>query len=159
MRNTFCCDEYSAVPHQWRADTGEQPFYTTNNEYTAATHRLFQLAANIHDATTIRHLGATNDFPSVFRPVFMRTRTNLIVRGFVEETNSVFLNNPWMTIEHAAVLLPVKTSYSNVNLYGVPLVIGAKKGYPNFNKLVVQTVADVSRRLEIRRSRLPEDCH
>ena len=32
-----------------------------------------------------------------------------------------------------------------------PWCIGAKKGYPNFNKLVVQTVAEVSRRVQIRR--------
>ena len=57
-----------------------------------------------------------------------------------------------MTIQDAALRLPLNTVVSNVNIYGVPLVIGAKKGYPNFNKMVVQTVADVSRRLEIRRN-------
>src|SRR4029079_17567516 len=46
----------------------------------------------------------------------------------------------------------LRSDLDRVNIYGVPLVIGAKKGYPNFNKVVVQTVAEISRRLEIRRA-------
>ncbi len=138
-----------------------RPFYMTNNEYSSATHRLLQLAANIHDATTVRTLGTTNDYPSVFRPVFLRTDTNLTIRGFVEENDALFLdNNRWMTIEQAmgrqagAAAFPLNTVVTNVNLIGVPLVIGAKKGYPNFNKMVVQTLAEVSRRLEVRKTTL-----
>src|SRR5438105_3915967 len=32
------------------------------NQYSSAVHRIFQVTANIYDATS------TNDFPSVFRP-------------------------------------------------------------------------------------------
>lgn len=131
-----------------------RPFYTTNNEYSSGTHRLLQLAANIHDATTVRTLGTTNDYPSVFRPIFYKTATNITIRGFLEETNILFLNNPRMTVEQAMVdgRFPLNVPVANINLVGVPLVVGAKKGYPNFNKMVVQTTAEVSRRLEIRKA-------
>src|SRR5262245_4742401 len=39
------------------------------NQYDSAVHRLFQVTANIFDATS------TNEFPSVFRPLF-ETRSN-----------------------------------------------------------------------------------
>lgn len=151
VRDTFSCTNIQL----YHLDAGRTglPFWVTNNEYTATTHRLLQLAANIHDATTVRHVGTTNDYPSVFRPVFLKTRTNLVIRGFVEENNAnVFLSYPWMTIEQAAQALPLDRVVTNVNLHGVPLVIGAKKGYPNFNKLVVQSLAEISRRLEIRKA-------
>lgn len=128
------------------------PYWATNYEYSATVHRLLQVAANIHDTQTNSY------YPSVFRPVFMRTATNLIIRGFVEETNALFLDYPWMTVEQAMGVqqppagVPAMAPglvYTNRNLYGVPVVIGAKKGFPNFNKLVVQTVADISRRVEI----------
>jgi hypothetical protein len=152
VRNIFCCTNIQ-LHH---VDAGRQlaaiPFYATNNEYAAA-HRLLQLAANIQDATRVHSVpGSTNDYPSVYRPLFLRTATNLTIRGFVEETNVAFLNFPSMTVEEAAIRLPANTIISNVNILGVPLIIGAKKGYPNFNKMVMQTVADVSRRLEVRKA-------
>src|ERR1035437_8550260 len=36
-------------------------------------------------------------------------------------------------------------------VYGIPLVIGAKKGLPNFNKLAMQTLVQVSRKLQFHR--------
>jgi hypothetical protein len=36
-----------------------------------------------------------------------------------------------------------------VNVYGVPWIIGAKKGFPSFNKLSMETVVQISRKLEI----------
>ena len=44
------------------------PLWPTNF-YTPSVHRLFQLAANIYDATTNRSL-VYPYLPSVFRPVF-----------------------------------------------------------------------------------------
>lgn len=152
VRQDFCCTNIQL--YNVNAGRMGPPFYTTNNEYSAATHRLFQLAANIHDATTVRRLGTTNDYPSVFRPVFTRTATNLLITGFIEETNVLFLNNAWMTMEQAMRTFPANEAISSTNLYGVPLVIGTKRGYPNFNKMVIQTVAEVSRRLEIRKPNL-----
>src|SRR5207244_409575 len=39
----------------------------------------------------------------------------------------------------------------NDNVYGVPWVIGAKKGFPNFNEFSLETAVQVSRKLELRR--------
>ena len=36
-------------------------------------------------------------------------------------------------------------------VYGVPLVIGAKKGLPNFNKFGLQNNIQVTRKLQFRR--------
>ena len=78
MRNLFCATNIQLLHVDAGRLNSNIAFYSTNNEYTAATHRLLQLAANIHDATTTRHFaGVTNDYPSVFRPVFLRTQTNL----------------------------------------------------------------------------------
>jgi len=42
-----------------------------------------------------------------------------------------------------------------VNVYGVPWIIGAKKGFPNFNKLGMQNIIHVTRKLQIKRSTIP----
>ena len=133
--------------------TNGVPFYMTNNEYNATTHRLLQVAANLYDATTTRTLGTTNDYPSVFRPYFVKTSTNVIIHGYVEEKGTnLFLNN-WMTAQEVALApnIPTNTPLFGINVFGVPAVIGAKKGYPNFNELSMETAVQVSRKLEIRK--------
>ena len=156
VRTSFCCTNIQLYHRDAGRSVSNLRFYSTNNEYSSAVHRLLQTAANVHDATTMRPLGTTNDYPTVFRPVFLKTSTNISIRGFVEETNIAFLNYPWMTVEQALLgpdsAFPRNVTVAGVNLYGVPLVIGAKKGYPNFNKLVVQTMAEISRRLEVRKA-------
>ena len=59
-----------------------------------------------------------------------------------------------MSVEQAALstTFPLNQPILGVNLFGVPLVIGAKKGYPNFNKAVLQTAASMSRRLQLSRA-------
>ena len=36
-------------------------------------------------------------------------------------------------------------------VYGIPLVIGAKKGFPNFNEFAMQTQVQVTRKLQFHR--------
>jgi len=129
------------------------PFYMTNNEYNATTHRLLQVAANLYDSTTTRTLGTTNDYPSVFRPYFVKTSTNVIIHGYVEERGMNLLLNNWMTAQEVALApnIPTNTPLFGINIFGVPAVIGAKKGYPNFNELSMETAVQVSRKLEIRK--------
>lgn len=126
------------------------PFYATNNEYTTTTHRLLQLAANIYDSSTRRTLGTGNDYPSVFRPTFYKSATNLIINGYVEEKSTESLRFPWLSIEEIAAS-PSVGLITNRNIFGIPFVIGTKKGYPNFNEATLQTVMQVSRKLEFRR--------
>lgn len=136
----------------WHARTNGLPYYATNNEYNATVHRLLQIAANVYDATTTRRLNSTrpaDDYPSVFRPTFYKTSTNIFINGFVEETGTNFLRFPWLSIEEVAAISPVGRALTNLNIFGIPFVIGAKKGYPNFNEFTADTVVQVGRKLEV----------
>jgi hypothetical protein len=41
--------------------------------------------------------------------------------------------------------------YTNLNVYGVPWIIGAKKGFPNFNKFNLQSAFQLTRKLQVTR--------
>jgi hypothetical protein len=126
------------------------------NYYTPSVHRLLQLAANIYDATSDRtNLSAYPYLPSVFKPLFFNTGTNVIISGYQEVGDAVqFLRN----IPQAVWKDPTSTNdmqagsfNANTMMYGIPLVIGAKKGFPNFNEFAMQTEVKVTRKLEFRR--------
>ena len=117
------------------------------NCYTPAVHRLLQLAANIYDATT------TNVFPSVFRPTFAPR----VVGG----TNRITYISGYQRVTTMADMLNVSKWHdvadSNIvpgdgsMVYGIPLVVGAKKRLPNFNAFGNQTTVEVVRRLQFSR--------
>lgn len=117
--------------------------------YSPAVHRAMQLAANIFDASTNR-VDRNFPFPSVFRPVFTRTGTNIYISGYREVLNRSDLALPWVDARIPAQNARVTTS-SDVNVYGVPWVIAARKGYPNFNEYQLQSVVQVTRKLEYRK--------
>jgi len=128
--------------------------------YSPAVNRILQLAANIYDATTNQTAGgAVRDYPSVFRPLFSR-----------EGSNDVFITGydyvPSLTSATDNVLLPpiditavAVGGGSNVpeNVYGVPWIIGAKKGYPNFNEFAMENTLAVTRRLQFTRAAISPD--
>ena len=122
------------------------PFGITNipvsptNEYSPAVHRLLQLAANIYDATTNSYdAGAKISLPSVFRPQF-DTRS-------VSGTNYVYISG--YVLDNA-----FKSTDMTDNVYGIPMVIGAKKGLPSFNEYVMQTLVQGARKVELRRAKI-----
>lgn len=138
------------------------------NYYTPGVHRLMQLAANIYDATTNRVFAAANDqkampyCPTVFRPLFRRLPAGqIVIAGFREVTD----HTRWINPRTAPPTLDLQTTGTNAPLpsgtfqddrtepmiSGVPLVIGAKKGFPNFNEFAMQTHLAVMRLLEFRR--------
>ena len=108
-------------------------FGTTNipiaptNEYSSAVHRLLQVAANLYDATR------NDPFPSVFRPLFTDDGTNTIISGFTNDAHRSTLDG-WLTANRQR---------------GLPLVIGAKKGFPSFNEYTLRTDFQVTRKLEL----------
>ena len=107
------------------------PFGITNipvAQYTPAVHRLLQVAANVHDAAH------SNTFPSVFRPQFTSTPEGPIISGYYED-NSYGTLIPWLS----------------TNQHVIPMIIGAREGFPNFNEFVLETVVSTARRLEMRR--------
>jgi hypothetical protein len=133
--------------------------------YSPSLHHVFQLAANIYDASTNFSAAPDRggaDLPSVFRPTFRRVAngsyTDIYLTGWTEITAANAVT------EYSKIPLdlhdPVARAslVGNENVYGVPWVIGAKKGFanphqglPNFNKFVIQSVGQLSRKLQLSR--------
>ncbi len=132
--------------------------------YSPAVNRVVQLAANIYDA-------ATNSFyPDVFRPIFEHDNLgNVFIVGYTNLSsasgpNTVSgENDPQLTspldvstlTNWGPSYVPITTNSGDVNVYGVPWIIGAKKGFPSFNKFGMHTIVQVARRLQVRRSTIP----
>ena len=147
-------------------DLSRIQIYPTN-QYTPAVHRLLQVAANVFDAATNRTFNvpdATNGFPSVFRPIFFDefgTSTGSVSRvwivGYSEVTNidvSLVATNlaqavPFHDLNDPGDRRPVRAKDM---VYGVPLIIGAKKGFPNFNEFGLLQDISVARNLIFHRA-------
>jgi hypothetical protein len=124
-----------------------------NNQfvYSSAANRLLQLAANIYDATT------NSFYPSIFRPFFTRDAGgNVFVTGYTNVESVSGMGDPAFSTPFDVSTISTSGG-SNVleNVYGVPWIIGAKKGFPNFNKFTMQDVVQITRKLQIARSKIP----
>jgi hypothetical protein len=132
--------------------------------YSPAVNRVLQLAANLYDAST------TNFYPSVFRPLFEHDRLfNVFIVGFTNLQNRAFTNTvnglgdfqlstPFDISSITNYLGANRLMITNgvgINVYGVPWIIGAKKGFPAFNKFGMQTISQATRKLQIYRSTIP----
>lgn len=143
-----------------RISVNHIPIYPTNL-YTPAIHQILQLAANIYDATTnqaFRTLGASSArpvLPTVFRPLFARTNSNgnvyVYISGYEEVERGEQLLTPRLWHDPKLPTFLSQNIQPRDMIYGVPLVIGAKKGLPNFNEFAMQTLIQVTRKLEFRR--------
>ncbi len=136
------------------------PVYSNGvSVYTPSVQRLLQLSANIYEAST------TNFYPTVFRPVFQNDSFgNVFIIGYtnlssVSGPNTVsgsgdFQLAPPHDIDDL-LTFPANTSITDanglVNVYGVPWIIGAKKGLPNFNEFSMQDVVKIARKLQVTR--------
>ncbi len=128
-------------------------------QYSAGIHQRLQQAANIADIVTptnhqsFAHFatdtnGPMQKFPLVFRPQFA-SGPRVYITNFVEVTNDA-LNQiclqPWRDLN-------VTDDRYNLNpddnVWGIPWVIAAKKGLPNFNEFGVLTTVELTRKLEI----------
>ena len=125
------------------------------NFYTPSVHRLLQLAANIYDASTNRTFNApaATNLPSVFRPMFdyVRSRDQVFITGYQEVQDAdVFL-------KRTVIDLTLSNERNHIGrtgdemVGGFPLVIGAKKGLPNFNKFALHTQVQITRKLQFHR--------
>jgi hypothetical protein len=151
------------------------------NDYDGAVHRILQVAANLYDAVnntnaSIQTAAGESQFPHVFRPYFRKeiftdsfsvTHTNIYIAGYYLEGPL-----PGPQIEFATNYVS-RTRYMNLDLpgardlihenptlqqatnqmmaLGVPLVIGAKKGFPNFNEIAMETAIQIQRNIQLRR--------
>ena len=126
-------------------------------QYSAAIHQRLQQAANIADIVTHQNqfrppssfaTTESNKFPLVFRPQFA-SGPRVYITNFVEVTNDA-LNQiclqPWRDLN-----VPANRYNLNPddNVWGIPWVIAAKKGLPNFNEFGVLTAVELTRKLEI----------
>jgi hypothetical protein len=71
-----------------------------------------------------------------------------LIENFVAETNSSFLS----ILTNTPIQDPNNVSNPDGLVWGVPVVVGAKKGFPNFNKFVMQTSVQISRNLQIKKT-------
>lgn len=137
------------------------------NDYDAAAHRVLQVAANLVDAKTNR--GEVYPFfPTVFRPYLRREvvagQANIYLAGhqlhdevapdgveaeaFVRKSNYWDLRDP--DIREQIPTHPDPAVAQPLTL-GLPLVLGATKGLPNFNELAMETSVYLERRIQVRR--------
>ena len=148
--------------------------------YTPAVNRLLQLAANIYDASTntANVAAGMSNYPSVFRPIFWVTneltpngtggahQIDVYIKGYqyVQEP----LDNPNNEAANGSIFVPPIEAndpsirnlaptlgtggISTSNVWGVPWIIGAKKGLPNFNGMEVDNTFFIERELQFTRS-------
>jgi hypothetical protein len=121
--------------------------------YSSAIQRVLQLAANIYDATTNNTAVMGRNYPSVFRPIFWVTNENgfrdVFITNYEQIVSSAQPDNP--LAQPVDVTSNIVGSATRVNVYGVPWIIGAKKGFPNFNEFSMENVMWIERKLQIYR--------
>ena len=128
------------------------------NEYSPELHRLLQLAVNLYDATTNRADTGYPYLPTVFRPLIGTDKGNIFIKGYEEVTNANFLSSTFINVrnlENPADRAALANEPRAI-VYDVPYLIGAKKGLPNFNEFSLRNVAQVTRKLAVRK-RTPLD--
>lgn len=133
------------------------------NQYTPVVHRLLQLTANLYDATTNRAATAYPFLPSIFRPLFRRDSSGAVfIAGYREVTNEALAQSATAPLQLELdspdainAIPPFGTPFGPDRIeplvWDVPLIIGVKKGFPNFNEFAMQTGISVTRLLEFRR--------
>ncbi len=142
-------------------DSANIPIYTNGIfVFSPDVHRILQVSLNLFDATT-NHRGVASgpDFPTVLRPTFSRqpngSDVDIYINGFTEVSSVTGASDP----QFARPLdlsdpsdRAIAGAAPDQNIYGVPWLIGVKKGFPSFNEFAMQSVAQISRKLQIRKA-------
>ena len=129
-------------------DLHQIQIYPTN-QYTPAVHRLLQVTANIYDATTNRYNDDYPHLPTVFRPQFGKIGNAVYITNFVEVTNISSLTGTLRALTDTNVANALQPDDL---VFGVPLIIGAKKGLPNFNEFYMESAFQLTRKMMVIRS-------
>jgi hypothetical protein len=117
------------------------------NHYTPAVHRLLQVTANLWESTT----EAPEGLPTVFRPRFHVTNGVVYLSSYVVVTNDAALVGLPLVDLTAANAAELILPGGDALIFGVPLVIGARKGLPNFNEFSLDSIFQLTRKLQLRR--------
>ncbi len=147
--NTFKIDQPFGV-------TGIPVYVNGQMCYPPAVQRILQMAANLWDAKTNR-TDARGVYPAVFAPLTVVSNDAVYITGYREVSLLSDLPSvpPLDLTLFPSNNLASLTNFQNndVNLiYGVPLVIGARKGLPNFNEFALDTRFTIERKLELVKS-------
>jgi hypothetical protein len=127
------------------------PIYPTNH-YTPAVHRILQMTLNIFEATTTNH-GTYPYYPTALKPMFESQNGGNEVKivGYVRVPRGNWaITNAlnWKDLSNATDRASLNPTTTNQFVYGAPVLIGARKGFPNFNEYVFQPIAQVQRKLQ-----------
>jgi hypothetical protein len=121
------------------------------NQFNARVFQILKQVANILDRVDDNfpnRLPNEPDFPNIFRPIFTDIGTNLLyVSDFREFTNALALpairyldpNNPATFVSNSPSQIMMT--------FGVPMIVGAEKGHPNINEIILRTPGFISRKL------------
>lgn len=140
------------------------PVYSTitnaNIHYSENLHRMLQVAANIYDATAPAYTsnGAPQiQVPHVFRPLFSVTNyfdtnfnvpvTNVLICGYTNVTASDAANQLGKAFLYLTNVVRTANLDPNVNIWGIPWVVGAVKGLPEFTRYSYDDSWMVTRKL------------
>lgn len=122
------------------------------NQYTPAAHRLLQVVANLWDARTNRQ-DAFGPLPTVFAPRFTVSNNAVFITGYVEvQTTNDLSPLPPLDLTALASTNLVNLVSNDSLIFGVPLVIGVRKGLPNFNEVAMEAVFSLSRKVQLVKS-------
>ena len=160
MTNQLPTLSMTNLPVMWEGRDGNvySPIPTRNNNrqfvYNQAVHRLLQVAANIWDTKT--NSRALAGLPTVFRPTFQLRGDSLFIANYVEETTAATIatatqNRPILDIFAVTNLAGRIPADGNVLIYGVPPVVGVRKGLPNFNEFNSEPILTMTRKLQVRK--------
>ena len=122
--------------------------------YTPSLNRQLQLAANVWDAVNPRYFPGNPPvpMPTVFRPRFRTEGSDVFITDFVEVDKASDLTGTLRDLSNTNMSSSVQP---NDLILGVPLIIGAKKGLPNFNEFASEAVIQITRKVELIKSSPP----
>lgn len=122
--------------------------------YSPAVHRVLQVAANLWDAQLNKQDPNPNygPLPTVFAPRFAVSNNDVYISHYVEvaRTNDLISATPF--IWDLTATNTGKYVQPNDLIFGVPLVVGARKGLPNFNEHAMETVFTLTRKVQLVKS-------
>ena len=125
------------------------PVYPTNH-YTPALHRLLQLSANLYEATR------PDPRPVIFRPLLFKEGNLIRISGYQVEYGTNILDqgraqNRVFDLGTIATNSLVGAQGLNIDrvAYGIPMVIGARKGLPNLNEVALLSRLSIQRKLQV----------
>jgi hypothetical protein len=122
--------------------------YPTNN-YTPVVHRLLQVTANVWDAVA----GSPDGYPTIFRPRFAVTSGAVYLASYVTVTNASELAGlPLLDLAGAANGSALIPPSGDALVFGVPPILGARKGLPNFNEFAFEVMVSMKRMLQVRKA-------